>query len=256
MIILKWERVAIVFIVAVSIAAFVIPAFHMPAVPQLQPLMIDAPRPGAGLVTQTGYMMISGLLAGFSPLLFLASLFLGILLFAYNKSRIPQYTRYYVIGAFVIFFAFEYQMTLPDGIEPSLFGFQMMMIMAVLCLLLSLLALEFSPGFASRAARNESVRVTYFIFIGALVALLIVLYGGGANVPVIDYAASTGHGLTELLIYNLCAMAPSVALFAVLSMNRIRLHTRLANNRESILLIGTIILVLSLLVVEILSILS
>ena len=39
-------------------------------------------------------------------------------------------------------------------------------------------------------------------------------------------------------------------------MNRIRLNTRLANNRESILLIGTIILVLSLLIVEVLSILS
>ncbi len=256
MITLKWERVAIVFIVVVSIATFVIPVFHMPAVPQLQPLTIDAPKSGTGIFTQTGYMIISGLLAGFSPLLFLASLFLGALLFVYNKSRIPRYTRYYIIGAFVIFFSFEYRTTLPGGVESSLFGFQMMMVMAVLCLLLSLLALEFSPGFAARAARNENVRVTYFIFIGALVALLIVLYAGGASAPAIAYAATTGHGLTELLIYNLCAMAPSVALFAVLSMNRIRLHTRLANNRESILLIGTIILVLSLLVVELLSILS
>ena len=77
---MKWERVAIVFIVAVSIAVFIIPAFHMPAVPQLQPIMlIEAPQAGAGLVTQAGYMIISGLLAGFSPLLFLASLFLGTL---------------------------------------------------------------------------------------------------------------------------------------------------------------------------------
>lgn len=253
---MKWERVAIVFIVAISIAVFIITAFHMPAVPQMQPITIEAPQAGAGLVTQAGYMIISGLLAGFSPLLFLASLFLGTLMFVYNKSRVSRYTRYYVIGAFVIFFAFEYQMTLPGGVDDSLFGFQMMMIMAVLCLLLALLALEFSPAFASRAARNENIRVTYFIFIGALVALVIVLYGGGAGVPAIAYAASTGHALTELLIYNLCAMVPSVALFAVLSMNRIGLRTRLANNRESILLIGTIILVLSLLVVEVLSILS
>jgi hypothetical protein len=253
---MKLERVAIVFIIAVSIAAFVIHAFHMPAVPQLQPITIEAPQAGAGLVTQVGYMIISGLLAGFSPLLFLASLFLGTLLFIYNKSRIPRYTRYYVIGAFVVFFAFEYRMTLPGGIESSLFGFQMMMVMAILSLLLALITLEISPGFASRAARNENVRVTYFIFIGALVALVIMLYGGGTSMPAIAYAASTGHGLTELLIYNLCAMVPSVALFSALGRTRIRLNTRLANNRESILLIGTVILVLSLLIVEVLSILS
>ena len=253
---MKLERVAIVFIIAVSIAAFIIGAFHMPAVPELQPITIEAPSAGAGLITQVGYMIISGLLAGFSPLLFLASLFLGILLFVYNQSRVSRYTRYYVIGAIVVFFAFQYRMTLPGGIESSLFGFRIMMILAILSLLLALVALEVSPRFASRAARNENVRVTYFIFIGALVALVIMLYGGGASMPAIAYAAATGHGLTELLIFNLCAMAPSVALFTALGRTRIRLNTRLANNRESILLIGTVILVLSLLAMELLSILS
>jgi hypothetical protein len=195
----------------------------MPAIPQVKPLTIQAPQLGQGIAVEIGYMIVSGLLAGFSPLLFLASLFLGALLFIYNKSRIPQYTRYYIIGAFVIFFAFEYRMTLPGGIDSSLFGFQMMMVMGVLSLLL---------------------------------ALVLVLYGGGATSPAIDYAASTGHGLVELLIYNLCAMVPSAAIFTVLSMNRLSLHTKLANNRESILLIGTIILVLSVLIVEVLSLLS
>jgi hypothetical protein len=252
----KWERIAIVFVIAVSAATFLIPAFRMPDIPQAVPLTVQAPQADAGIAVQVGYMIVSGLLAGFSPLLFLASLFMGVLLFVYNKSRISRYARYYIVGALVIFFAFEYQMTMPGGIEPSLFGFQMMMILALLSLLLALLALEFSPGFAERAARNESVRVSYFIFIGALVALVIVLYGGGTTTPVIAYAASTGHGLIELLIYNLCAMVPSAALFAVLTMNRISLHTRLANNRESILLIGTIILVISVLVVEVVSLLS
>jgi hypothetical protein len=253
---MKWERVAIVFIIAVSAAAFLIPAIQMPDIPQVKPLTIEAPQLGQGVAVEIGYMIVSGLLAGFSPLLFLASLLMGLLLFAYNKSRIPQYTRYYIIGAFVIFFSFEYRMTLPGGIDSSLFGFQMMMIMAVLSLLLALVALEFSPEFAARAARNENVRITYFIFIGGLVALVLVLYGGGATSPAIDYAASTGHGLVELLVYNLCAMVPSAALFAVLSMNRLKLHTKLANNRESILLIGTIILVISVLIVEVISLLS
>jgi hypothetical protein len=95
----------------------------------------------------------------------------------------------------VIFFAFEYRMTLPGGIDTSLFGFQMMMIMGVLSLLLALVALEFSPDFAARAARSENVRITYFLFIGALVALAMVLYGGSASSPAVDFAASTGHGL-------------------------------------------------------------
>jgi hypothetical protein len=253
---MKLERVAIVFIIAVSAAAFLIPAFHMPAIPQVKPLTIQAPQLGQGYAVEIGYMIVSGLLAGFSPLLFLASLFLGVLLFVYNKSRIPQYSRYYITGAFVIFFAFEYRMTLPGGIDSSLFGFQMMMVMGVLSLLLALVALEFSPDFAFRAARNENVRVTYFIFIGALVALAIVLYGGGAATPAVDFAASTGHGLSELLVYNLFAMVPSAALFTVLSMNRISMRTKLANNRESILLIGTIMLVISVLIVEVISLLS
>jgi hypothetical protein len=253
---MKWERVAIVFIIAVSAAAFLIPAIHMPAIPQVKPLTIETPQLGQGVAVEIGYMIVSGLLAGFSPLLFLASLFMGILLFAYNKSRIPQYARYYLIGAFVIFFAFEYRMTLPGGIDSSLFGFQMMMVMAVLSLLLALVALEFSPEFAARAARNENVRITYFIFIGGLVALVLVLYGGGATSPAIDYAASTGHGLIELLIYNLCVMLPSAVIFTVLSINRLSMHTKLANNRESILLIGTIILVISVFIVEVLSLLS
>jgi hypothetical protein len=252
----KLERVAIFFIIVVSAIAFLVPAFHMPAIPQVKPMTIEAPHLGQSITVEIGYMIISGLLAGFSPMLFLASLSIGVLLFIYNKSRIARYTRYYIIGAFVIFFAFEYQMTLPGGIDSSLFGFQMMMIMAVLSLLIALLALEFSPDFASRAARNENVRITYFIFIGALVALVIVLYGGGAATPAVDFAATTGHGLIELLIYNLCAMVPSALIFAVLSSNRISLHTKLANNRESILLIGTVILVISVLVIEVISILS
>ncbi len=250
---MKWERVAIVFIVVASVAAFLIPAFHMPQIPRAELLTVQVPPADAGIGTQVGYMVVSGLLAGFSPLLFLASLFMGLLLFVYNKSRVSRYTRYYVIGAFVIFFAFEYQMTLPGGIEPSFFGFQMLMVLALLSLLLALMALEFSPGFAERAARNESVRVSYFVFIGALVALVIVLYGGGTTTPVIGYAATTGHGLIDLLVYNLCAMVPSGAIFVVLSMNRISLNTKLANNRESILLIGTIILVISVLIVEVFS---
>jgi len=128
--------------------------------------------------------------------------------------------------------------------------------MGVLSLLLALVALEFSPDFAARAARSENVRVTYFIFIGALVALAMVLYGGSASTPAVDFAASSGHGLSELLVYNLCAMVPSGIVFAALSINRISLHTKLANNRESILLIGTIILVISVLIVEVISLLS
>lgn len=253
---MKWERAAIVFIIALSAAAFLIPAFHMPSIPQVKPLTLEAPQLGQGYAIEIGYMIVSGLLAGFNPLLFLASLFLGLLLFVYNKSRVPQYSRYYLIGAFVIFFAFEYRMTLPGGIDSSIFGFQMMMIMGVLSLLLALVALEFSPDFAARAARRENVRITYFIFIGALVALAIVLYAGGATSPAIDFAASTGHGLSELLVYNLFAMLPSAAIFAVLSINRISMRTKLANNRESILLIGTIILVISVLIIEVISLLS
>jgi hypothetical protein len=128
--------------------------------------------------------------------------------------------------------------------------------MGVLSLLVALVVLEFSPDFASVVARNENVKITYFIFLGAVVALVIVLYAGGATVPAVAYAAATGHGLSELLVYNLCAMVPSVAVFAILSMNHIYLHTKLANNRESILLIGTIILVLSVLIIEVWSILA
>jgi hypothetical protein len=51
-------------------------------------------------------------------------------------------------------------------------------------------------------------------------------------------------------------MVPSVAVFMVLSRNRISLHTRLANNRESILLIGTIMLVISVVIIEVISLLS
>jgi hypothetical protein len=253
---MKLERVAIFFIIVASVVAFLIQAIHMPAIPQVKPLSIEAPQLGQGYAVEIGYMIISGLLAGFNPMLFLASIFLGVLLFVYNKSRILQYTKYYVIGAFVILFAFEYRMTLPGGIDSSIFGFQMMMVMGVLSLLLALVALEFSPDFASRAARNENVKVTYFIFLGAMVALVIVLYGGGAATPPVDYAALTGHGLSELLVYNICAMVPSVAVFMVLSRNRISLHTKLANNRESILLIGTIILVISVLIIEAWSLLA
>jgi hypothetical protein len=252
----KLQRIAIFFIIAISLTAFLIPAVRMPDIPRVAPPTIEMPQPGQGMAVEIGYMIISGLLAGFSPLLFLASLFLGILLFMYNKSRIPQYSRYYIIGAFVIFFTFQYRMTLPGGIESSLFGFQVLMIMGVISMLLALIALEFSPEFAARMARNESVRVTYFIFIGALIALVIVMYGDGATTPAVDFAASTGHGLSELLVYNLCAMVPSTSLFAILSMNRISMRTKLANNRESILLIGTIILVISLLVIEVISLLS
>lgn len=253
---MKLERIAIFFVIAVAVTASLILAIHMPAIPQLKPLTIEAPQPGQGYAVEIGYMIVSGLLAGFSPMLFLASLFLGVLLFVYNKSRILQYSKYYVIGAFAIFFAFEYRMTLPGGIDSSIFGFRMMMIMGVLSLLLALTALEFSPDFAARAARNENVRVTYFIFIGALVALVNVLYGNGAATPAVAFAAATGHSLSELLVYNLCAMIPSLALFVALSRNRISLHTKLANNRESILLIGTVILVISLLVIEVISLLS
>ena len=251
----KWERVAIVFAIAVSLAALLIPAVHMPAVMRLQPTL-EAPEAGQSIAIEIGYMLASGLLAGFSPLLLLASAFLGLLLFLYNKSRIPKYTRYYIVGAFVIFFAFEYRMTLPGGIADSLFGFQVMMLMALLSMLLALVALEVSPGFAARAARSENVRITYFIFIGGLVALVIVLYAGGANTPAVAFAATTGHGLVELLLYNVCAMVPSAALFNVLGMNQLNVNTRLANNRESILLIGTVILMVSLLIIELISLLT
>ncbi|HUL62271.1 MAG TPA: hypothetical protein VLT35_04345, partial [Methanocella sp.] len=86
---------AIVFIVVASAAAFLIPAFHMPEIPRAELWTVQVPQADAGIVVQVGYMIISGLLAGFSPLLFLASLFMGLLLFVYNKSRVSRYTRYY-----------------------------------------------------------------------------------------------------------------------------------------------------------------
>lgn len=252
----KLERIVIIIIIIMALAAFLITAFHMPQVPQVRPLSISAPGAEAGLIVEIGYMAVSGLLAGLSPLLLMASLCLGVLLFIYNKSRIPHYARYYITGAFVIFFAFEYQMTLPEGADASIFGFQIIMFMAIASILLAMIAQQLSPVVASRAAKNESVKATYFISLGALVALVIVLYGGGTRTPAIAYATASGDSLIALLIYNAFAMVPSALMFALLSMNRISLRTRLANNKESILLIGTILLVIAVLGVEIISILS
>jgi hypothetical protein len=253
----RWERVAIFLIIAMALAVFLIPAFHVPqALLQARPASIAAPGAGASFSAEIGYMAVSGLLAGISPLFLLASLCLGVLLFIYNKSKIPRYARYYLIGAFAIFFAFEYQMSLPGGMEQGILGFQVIMFMAIASILLALIAQELSPGFAARAARNESVKVTYFMFLGALVALAILLYGGGASAPAIAYAAANGNSLASLLVYNAFVLLPSALGFALLSANRITLRTRLANNKESILLIGTITLIIAVLVLEIISILG
>lgn len=245
---MKWERLAILLIIIVTLSVSVYPIVHMPRVPHT--ITVNAPDGDIDLGTTVAYLAISGLLAGISPLLAIASLILGGLLFIYNKSRIPRYSKYYLVGVFAMFFTFEYDMTTPGGIESSIFNFTVMMLMAVVTILIALVAQEFSPGFAERASKNETVKITFFIFIGAIVALSILLYGGGAATPVIGFAVATGHSTISLLAYNLFAMLPSLIVFVVLSSVGVNLRTRLANNKESIMLIGTILLFVCMLIIE------
>ncbi|HMK47085.1 MAG TPA: hypothetical protein VK436_10710 [Methanocella sp.] len=250
---MKWERLAIIILVIITMTVFLVPIVHMPSVPNT--MTVNAPAANADIFSELYYLTISGLLAGLNPLLILASLILVGLLFVYNKSRIPGYTKYYLAGIFIMFFTFEYNRTLPGGIEVGTSNFIIMMLMAVASILIALLAQEFSPGFARSASRNETVKITFFIFIGALVALDILLYGNSLLSPVVGYAAESGHSALSLLMYNLFVILPSFAIFTLISNIKYSLHTPLANNKESIMLLGTIMLFISMLVLEIYSLL-
>ena len=248
---MKWERIAIIIIAIVTMTVFLVPIVHMPSMPHT--LTMNAPAANADIFEELFYLAMSGLLAGLNPLLILASLALGGLLFIYNKSRIPSYTKYYLAGIFIMFFTFEYNATMPTGIETSRFNFTIMMLMAVASILIALLAQEFSPGFARSASRNETVKITFFIFIGALVALTILLYGDILSSPIVGYV---GHNILSLLIYNIFVILPSLAIFTLLSNIKYSLRTPLANNKESIMLLGTIMLFISMLVLEVYSLLT
>lgn len=251
---MKWERIAILLIIIVTLTVFLVPVVRMPSVPHA--ITVNAPAGDQSIGTTVAYLIISGLLAGISPLLVIASLFLGGLLFIYNKSRIPKYSKYYLVGVFAMFYTFQYAMTVPGGIESSIFNFQVMMLMAIVTILLTLVAQEFSPGFARSAAKNETVKITFFIFLGALVALAIMMYGGGASSPVIGFAAVSGHNTVSLIVYNVFTILPSIILFTILSSFGLSLRTRLANDKETIMLIGTIFLLISLLALEVVSLLT
>ena len=252
---MKWERLAILFIILITLTVFLVPVIKMPPVPHAITVSAPAGETGAGITL--AYLIISGLLAGISPLLVIASLFLGGLLFIYNKSRIPRYTRYYLVGIFAMFFTFQYDLTVPGAIESSIFNFRIMMLMAIASILLAIVAQEFSPGFARRAAKNETIKVTFFIFVGALVALAILLYGGGSASPVIGFALNSSYStIFLLLIYNAFTILPSVILFVVLGSVGVSIRTRLANDKETVLLIGTIFLLISLLTLEVVTLIT
>ena len=251
---MKWERLAIILIVLVTLTVFLVPVVHMPKVPHA--MTVDAPVGETSTWITVSYLVLSGLLAGISPLLFLATLFMGGLLFIYNKSRIPRYSKYYLVGVFAMFFTFQFDMTVPGGIESSLFNFQVMMMMAIVSILLALLAQEFSPGFAQRAAKNETVKITFFIFVGALVALIILMYGDGSASPVVGFAATSGHSTISLMVYNLFALLPSFIIFTVLSSVGFHLHTRWSNDKETIMIIGIVILFVVMLAIEVVTILT
>ena len=252
---MKWERLAILLIIIVTLTVFLVPAVHVPPVPHA--LTVNAPAGETGTSTLVAYLVISGLLAGISPLLVMASLCLGGLLFIYNQSRIPRYTKYYLVGVFAMFLTFQYDLTIPGAIESSIFNFRIMMLMAIVTILLTIVAQEFSPGFARRAAKNETVKVTFFIFTGALVALAILMYGGGSSSPVIGFAEQSKYStVLLLLIYNVFTILPSVILFVVLSSVRLSLRTRLANDKETLMLIGIVFLFVTLLALELVTLLT
>lgn len=251
---MKRRRITTLIIVTITLAVFILPLIRMPVVPQV--FSLNAPGPDSGTFVEVTYLAVSGLLTGASPLFILASMFLGILLFVYNQSRVRHYTKYYLLGAFVLFYAFESQMIAPGGIEASFLTFRMIIIMAIVTILIAVLAQEISPGFAVQAAKNEYVKITYFIIIGALVALIILMYGGGASLSVLSYAAVTGSYKYSLLIYNLFAMIPSFILFFGLGNVRSGIATRFANDKEKILLVGTVLLFITMLVIEVISYVS
>ena len=97
------------------------------------------------------------------------------------------------------------------------------------------------------------MKITFFIFIGALVALTILLYGDILSSPIVSYV---GHNILSLLIYNIFVILPSLAIFTLLSNIKYSLRTPLANNKESIMLLGTIMLFISMLVLEVYSLLT
>lgn len=164
-----------------------------------------------------------------------------------------QYARYYIIGAFLILFTFEYEMSLPERFDPNLTIFKFIMALAMISILLGLVIQELWPSVARQIRNGNTVKAIYFIFIGVLVATITLVYTGGAVPPAVSFAYSADNVLISLFVYNIFTMAPSLLLLALPGSRNMYTYIGRYVNREAAVLIGTSILVLSVLTLELIS---
>lgn len=242
----------IFFLAALMAASFIIISLHPPSGGHiLWAWTVDAPGYDSGPFDEVVYLALSGLASGINPVLMIASISLGLLLFAYNRNKVSQYSVYYLMGAFLIFFTFEYEYASPAGLDDSLLMFKVIMAMAMGSILLAFVSQSLIPGLARQASSSSTLKITYFMFLGALVSLLTLLYAGGASHPAVAYANGSAYRIFSLMVYNMFLMAPSALFMVMLSMKNLNWRLGSSMNRESVLFAGAVILVLSIITLEI-----